>query len=449
MFHIPLIQKFFNKPCINLVEDGKDLSLNLRKNLPKVSRDFLNWLAGFTDAEGFFFINPGTSSNVVFRFSIELHVDDIEVLHKIAQTLGVGLVRLVKGRDSAMFCVEKLDEIVRVIIPVFQEFPLQTTKFLDFTSFSEAVLIKWNSDTRGEGGIRPVKIVSRKDMVKILTLKTSMNSGRLTIDNKQMVLLISNISINKWWLLGFVEGEGTFGYKHLAPYFQIAQHKKNLFVLEAIEKYLLKLIEQYPKRAGYQEFGIKYALNSRTGVYSMAVTKIDVLFSHILPFFESMSFFSRKALDYDYWVIVIIMHKYGYYYLREGKKLALQISSATNKYRYTTSKVNAELPGHDDISKLLSQAPPFDLTKDISHFDLVRSFTISKGGRNGFIVYIYDTESNKGVEKEEVKGSPFSTYAAGHVAIGLKPGSRAIGRYIDTGRSFKGRYIFSSVPIIS
>lgn len=131
--------------------------------------------------------------------------------------------------------------------------------------------------------------------------------------------------------------------------------------------------------------------------------------------------------------------------------MALQISSTTNKYRYTTSKVNVtELPSHDDICKLLSMAPPFDLTKVSSHFDLVRSFTISKGGRNGFIVYIYEIESNKvGVEKEEVKGSPFSSYAAGHVAIGLKPGSRAIGRYIDTGKAFKGRYLFSSVPIIS
>lgn len=100
--------------------------------------------------------------------------------------------------------------------------------------------------------------------------------------------------------MGFVEGEGTFGYKHLAPYFQLAQHEKNLFVLKAIEEYLLKLIEQHPNRAGSEESGIKYALNNRTSVYSMTVTKIDVLFSHILPYFESMTFFSRKALDYEY-----------------------------------------------------------------------------------------------------------------------------------------------------
>ena len=40
------------------------------------------------------------------------------------------------------------------------------------------------------------------------------------------------------------EGEGTFGYKHLVPYFQIAQNKKNLFVLNAIESYLVNIYKE-------------------------------------------------------------------------------------------------------------------------------------------------------------------------------------------------------------
>lgn len=45
--------------------------------------------------------------------------------------------------------------------------------------------------------LRALKIISREDMVKIRTLKTRMNSGRLTINKKQIALLINNISINK------------------------------------------------------------------------------------------------------------------------------------------------------------------------------------------------------------------------------------------------------------
>lgn len=141
------------------------------------------------------------------------------------------------------------------------------------------------------------------------------------------------------------------------------------------------------------------------------------------------------------------IHKFGYYYLPEGKKIALQISLGTNKYRYTTNKSNNKIelsPSEDSISKLLACPAPFDVASGLSHCELVKKFTISKGGRNGFTVHIYDQESERG---KELTGSPFSTYGAGHVALGLRAGSRVIGRYIDTGKAYKARYIFSSIPI--
>lgn len=60
-------------------------------------------------------------------------------------------------------------------------------------------------------------------------LKESMNKGRLEIDKKEEELLKNKVIINMWWLLGFVEGEGTFGYTVSIPYFQIAQNKKKIY----------------------------------------------------------------------------------------------------------------------------------------------------------------------------------------------------------------------------
>ena len=186
-----------------------------------------------------------------------------------------------------------------------------------------------------------------------------MNSGRLVIRAKEEKFLKDKVSINKWWLLGFVEGEGTFGYKHLVPYFQIAQNKKNLFVLEAIEGYFLNTF-----KLSRSDGVFKYSLNKGTGVYSLVIYTVDINFFYILPFFESMMFFTfrpglvqdspvlglisfrgRKNIDYLYWVITVIIHKLGYYYLPEGKKIVLEISLATNKYRYTTnSSSKVKLP---------------------------------------------------------------------------------------------------------
>lgn len=100
--------------------------------------------------------------------------------------------------------------------------------------------------------------------------------------------------------MGFVEGEGTFGYKHLVPYFQIAQHKKNLFVLKAIESFIRGLPKELPTTLGDQAYNIHYALNQKTNVYSLSIVSIDTLYSYIVPYFQSMPFFTRKALDFHY-----------------------------------------------------------------------------------------------------------------------------------------------------
>jgi hypothetical protein len=82
---------------------------------------------------------------------------------------------------------------VRVILPIFQEFPLQTTKNLDFTCFSEAVRIKLNS----EGFVTNKRVkISETDLIKMKKLRANMNSGRLAIDKEQLDNLTKRVSIN-------------------------------------------------------------------------------------------------------------------------------------------------------------------------------------------------------------------------------------------------------------
>ena len=444
------LAKCIKKSEFNMLNNDPNnlpLPLHLKKVIPNASRQFIEWFVGFTDAEGCFYIQPNnTKTSFQLVFHIELHIDDIDVLYKIVEILGVGRVIKIKGRNSAKLYIYKFDDIIKVLIPIFKEFPLQTTKYLDFISFLEIALIKYPSSSSK----RSLKI-SESDIMNIKKLKENMNSGRSIINKEQEELLKNKISLNVGWLMGFIEGEGTFGYKHLVPYFQVAQHKKNLFVLEAIETYLSNLFEKYFGSASNLKVKVTYTLNKGTGVYSMTITSIDTIYEYLIPLFESMTFYTRKNLDYLYWVLSVIIHKFGYYYLPEGKKIALQISSGTNKYRYSSNKAHLskiELPSNESISKLLLQTAPFDVNSGRSHLDLVKELTISKGGRKGFTVYIYVQDSSLNIRGgfKELKGSPFSTYGAGHEAIGVKRSSRVIGRYIDTGKVYKDKYIFSSIP---
>jgi hypothetical protein len=134
------------------------------------------------------------------------------------------------------------------------------------------------------------------------------------------------------------------------------------------------------------------------------------------------------------------LHKLGYKYQPEGRKLILLIASYINS-RYSTN-INSPVsePSFEIIQKVLSGTPPIDISTGKSHFTLSREYTILKGGRKGFPVHVYK-------EGVEIELSPFRTYGEAQIAIGLPAKNRTVSRYIDTGKLYKGLYIFCSKPM--
>jgi hypothetical protein len=164
-----------------------------------------------------------------------------------------------------------LNEIVSVIIPIFTKYPLLTAKALDFSDFVNAVELKKNSTT---------KSLSDTEFSKIQNLKARMNSKRV-IEKNKLETVTRPISVQ--WFLGFIEGEGTFGYKNLVPYFQIGQHKRSLYVLKAIETFLLKLPRVHSETLNNNKINVITTLNKNTDVYSICILNIDVLYDYLLP----------------------------------------------------------------------------------------------------------------------------------------------------------------------
>src|SRR6266852_1390857 len=113
-----------------------------------LQNNFYSDLLDFLMARVFFHIAL-KGNHCVFSFTIELHYNDIEILKKIAHNLGVGKVYMV-GNRSAKYSVSAFQDIVSIILPIFNLYPLQTTKALYFADFSEAVKIVLNSKANGK-----------------------------------------------------------------------------------------------------------------------------------------------------------------------------------------------------------------------------------------------------------------------------------------------------------
>lgn len=154
-------------------------------------------------------------------------IDDIKVLQIIQSNLNIGRVTEEQSRNRCSFIVEDVSGI-NTICSIFNNYPLHTSKKLDFQELYQALLIR-NKD----------KNLSDANLEIILLLKNNMNSKReiFTYDTTK-----SQIIINPNWFIGFIEGEGTFGIKTGSSlYFQVAQKNTSQECLNALINYLINL----------------------------------------------------------------------------------------------------------------------------------------------------------------------------------------------------------------
>lgn len=363
---------------------------NLLKN---VSSEFLYWFSGFTDAEGNFLISIDRQY-VRFRFKISLHIDDVEVLNTIKSNLNVGTVTLESSRNRCSYIIQNYEEIKNIICPIFNAFPLHTSKRLDFENFAQAVFIKDN------------KQLSDAGLSKIVSLKNTMNTKReiFTYNTTK-----SQIIINPNWFIGFIEGEGTFGIKTgSALYFQIAQKNTSQESLNAITTFLTGLSNNVLQNSKILPLNVISTTNVRTGVVSLVVNSVDSLYYYLLPLLDTSKMYSRKGIDFNLWRLALLLKIKGYYYLPEGKTLFLDISDILNK-RYSTNTTKNISEIMDNIFKrsqiIFEKDPPFGVKSNIPHSDNVRKFSIQNRSDNPKVVYIY---TNEGM----IEGSPFVSYSS-------------------------------------
>ena len=392
-------------------------SENRTTNIIKESQ-FSEWFSGFVDAEGNFQVFLDRDY-VKVLFRIVLHIDDIQILYSIKNNLGLGTVRT--SGEYCVYSIGKVKDLVNNLIPILDKHTLLTTKYFDFLDFKKVVnLLNASSTSKIQG----------TDLIIVKEIINRMNSRRNVYDYS----LIPSLTIKPYWLLGFIEGEGTFGFKNLVPYFQIGQHARNLIVLDNITAFIKSL----PKGFNFSNFNTKLelskTLNKSTNVYVIVLSNIDALHDYLVPFLLSMNFQTRKGIDFIYWCLAIHLHKYGYFYTSEGRSLVLEISKSINKARYSNNPNPVKLIELDQINKVLSIDLPIKLNPEMKHLVLSQRFAKLITSRS---VWVYDSG-------KLVTGSPFASYSEAQHAIGISRTSVAVRRNVDTGKLYLQRYLFYS-----
>lgn len=128
-----------------------------------------NWISGFSEGEGCFYISIFESKTIKSGFQVQLkfiisqHVRDSELIKSLTSHLNCGRyqnsVSHVEG--TVNFIVTKNTEIINNIIPFFEKYPLHGVKNLDYMDFKRAVNIienKGHLSVKGLEELQEIKV---------------------------------------------------------------------------------------------------------------------------------------------------------------------------------------------------------------------------------------------------------------------------------------------------
>lgn len=131
--------------------------------------DCHEWTAGFTAGEGSFYISITNQNYVQLWFTLTQHARDEQLMNSFIQFFGCGKIFLRKKNTASWseFKVTKLSDILNIIIPFFQKYPILGVKAKDFVDWCKVAELMQNKAHLTEKGLSEIR-----------KIKAGMNKGR-------------------------------------------------------------------------------------------------------------------------------------------------------------------------------------------------------------------------------------------------------------------------------
>jgi hypothetical protein len=271
------------QPENNILLHNHSKSIN-RSNISSKKSNFHQWLVGFVDGDGSFIITYQKSNTGKLKWSLFFKISqsnyNLRVLYYIKKELGYGTVQLETKTNMADFRIRNKDIINKVIFPIFDKYPLLTSKYFEYSKFKKAYEILENNclsiDVKNKLLLELKNDIRSNTYISPAWEKVNY-SIKSTYDAKSIM--------SKYWLIGFTEAEGSFyivkkSTTRLVHAFEITQ-KLDIIVLESIAHIL----------------GIS-VINKKT--YNTVVTTNSRAIKNIIEYYKN-SMKGMKALEYRIW----------------------------------------------------------------------------------------------------------------------------------------------------
>jgi hypothetical protein len=230
-------------------------------------------------------------------------------------------------------------------------------------------------------------------MTKVLALKNEMNNKRTNFNMPSD----HTIRITDYWLLGFVEGEGSFFVlrnRRLGLGFSITQAIIDEAVMIEIQKFLLTLASS-SNFANPNEGKLVYLYYTEPPKGShhvkclIKVENEEFILKVLIPFLDKLTFYSKKALDYQDLRAIARIKEKGLHHTDEGKALITKIHNQMNQSRLSTNNKSIVVDREGllaEIDSLLALSSIYEI-RDGRKFNLINQ-KFENRGRGGSSVAI-------------------------------------------------------------
>ena len=274
-----------------------DHSRSINKSKYSENKDnFHQWLVGFTDGDGSFSIIRVAEGKWTLFFKLTQSTYNLRILYYIKKQLGVGSVHIDSNCDKGDFRIRDRKNIGSIILPIFDKYPLLTSKYFSYQKFKKAYEILEN----------PNLSTKEKDSLLLKLQSEQMPTDYISPAWKTVNYEVNNTNeaksiISKYWLIGFTEAEGSFYLvsktsTRIVHAFEITQ-KLDPVVLKAIAHIL----------------GISV---SKKKLHYTTVTTNSRAVSNIIDYYNN-TMKGIKSVEFRIWARSYAKHKGNYDKLRE------------------------------------------------------------------------------------------------------------------------------------
>lgn len=300
-------------------------------------------VTGYFDGEGCFnisvYLNPKmkTGFSVTFSAEFKQHSNSENLLYSLRSFFdNKGTISYSnKTKTVLRYKISNINDIVNIIIPHFDKYPLITSKQLNYLDFKKVILIIYSKKHLTEEGMNEIKKIIK-----------NMNTNRSFKEKWEFCYnqsLNKDIILSSEWISSFSDSEGNFNFhirnkgNSTVCAFSISQNVHDYHVIALIKQFfkcgsLYPLIVNKTFESAYNYFH-KRKNKGINSVINYTITSRELNKNIIIPFFEKYPLYTTKALDFEDWKSLIKLVDNKTYLTKEGRIKILNLSKGMNNSR--------------------------------------------------------------------------------------------------------------------